>query len=533
MGISFVAGRMLQSNLERDSNLAFNTDLIYLDVVGNLVGINTASPTTTLDVNGDIRSNNLQTLANLTTSIAFANTVASNANLNIVTFNSGNVVITPDLPGITKIDATNGLVIPVGNTLQRPVTPDTGTLRFNTFIGNLEIYDGSTWTSIGSAASFAITNQTIVPDGSTSSYTLNQDATASSILLTINGVGQTPDIDYTVTGNLLALSTTPLTTDIIQVRFLAGLTTVNQIVNSSGNALVTIDPSGNIILETSTTGQIYSYGNLLPVTNIAYNIGSNTLRWHSLWLSGNALTMGNIVMKNTIGNTIGFFGPDGITPATLDANAEIVADSIASGTSQVSIPTANGNIIFTVNNANIVSISSSSADIDGNLIVNGNATVGNINNNNANGIGNIGNATNYFNTVFAKATSAQYADLAEKFLADKNYEPGTVLTIGGPQQVTACSTYADTKSAGIVTTDPAYLMNASVNGITASIALAGQVPCLVVGPINKGDLLTTSTTVGYACKLNNADWKPGVVVAKSLEDCQSGLHKILVLVQNH
>jgi hypothetical protein len=162
----------------------------------------------------------------------------------------------------------------------------------------------------------------------------------------------------------------------------------------------------------------------------------------------------------------------------------------------------------------------------------GNLKVGNINNSNANGVGNIGSSTTYFNTVFAQATSVLGADLAEKFTADQVYGPGTVLVHGGEFQVTLSTTYADPRAAGIVTTNPAHLMNAELQQTAAAIALAGQVPCLVSGPVNKGDVLTTSTQPGHAEKLVPQDWQPGVIVAKALEDCGPGLHTILVLV-NH
>lgn len=87
------------------------------------------------------------------------------------------------------------------------------------------------------------------------------------------------------------------------------------------------------------------------------------------------------------------------------------------------------------------------------------------------------------------ATSAQYADLAEKYLADKEYEPGTVVVIGGDAEVTAS---ADGQRAiGVVSTNPAYMMNSDLEGGTY-IALKGRVPVKVTGSVNKGDQLIAS-----------------------------------------
>jgi hypothetical protein len=123
----------------------------------------------------------------------------------------------------------------------------------------------------------------------------------------------------------------------------------------------------------------------------------------------------------------------------------------------------------------------------GNLSVStGTITVGNIVNSNANGVGNIGSATTYFNTVFAKSTSAQYADLAEKYLADQDYDTGTVLSIGGDAEVTACAT--GDRAIGAVSENPAYRMNDGLANGTF-VALKGRVPVKVIGPVKKGQRL--------------------------------------------
>jgi hypothetical protein len=143
---------------------------------------------------------------------------------------------------------------------------------------------------------------------------------------------------------------------------------------------------------------------------------------------------------------------------------------------------------------------------------------GNINNTNANGVGNIGNATTYFNTVFAKATSAQYADLAEMYVADAEYAPGTVVEFGGAEEVTASQISHSTAVAGIVSTNPSYLMNATQTGNhVVAVALVGRVPCQVIGTIKKGDRLVASDITGVAAPLNNDLYQPGSIIGKALE----------------
>lgn len=143
-------------------------------------------------------------------------------------------------------------------------------------------------------------------------------------------------------------------------------------------------------------------------------------------------------------------------------------------------------------------------------------------NGNGNGVGNIGNSSSYFNTVFAKSTSAQYADLAEMYCADIKYAPGTVLVFGGNQEVTISTTSHDTAVAGIVSTNPSYLMNAALDCDTAvEVALIGRVPCQVVGIINKGDRLVSSSINGVATVMNPAQYQPGCIIGKALAQYNS------------
>jgi len=146
------------------------------------------------------------------------------------------------------------------------------------------------------------------------------------------------------------------------------------------------------------------------------------------------------------------------------------------------------------------------------------ALTGNIVNNGANGTGNIGSSTGYFNTVFAKATSAQYADLAEMYCADAEYTPGTVLEFGGKEEVTATTQSHSTRVAGIISTNPSYLMNSTLTCVNAvEVALVGRVPCQVVGTIAKGDRLVASSTPGTATRLDMDQYQPGCIIGKALE----------------
>jgi hypothetical protein len=145
-----------------------------------------------------------------------------------------------------------------------------------------------------------------------------------------------------------------------------------------------------------------------------------------------------------------------------------------------------------------------------------------------NGVGNIGSATRYFNTVFAKATSAQYADLAEIYVSDAVYEPGTVVSFGGTYDVTRTETSGDVRVAGVVSTAPSYLMNTEQSGeFLLPIALTGKVPTRVTGIIHKGDMMISA---GNGAATACATPSMGMVIGKSLEDFsgESGVINIVV-----
>ena len=120
---------------------------------------------------------------------------------------------------------------------------------------------------------------------------------------------------------------------------------------------------------------------------------------------------------------------------------------------------------------------------------------------------------NIFNGV---ATEAKYADLAEKYTADSDYESGTVVVFGGEKEVTVTDKKGDRRIAGVVSTNPAYLMNSDLIDDAVAIALQGRVPCKVLGRVGRGDMLVSSPIPGYAVVDNNPSI--GTVIGKSLED---------------
>lgn len=147
---------------------------------------------------------------------------------------------------------------------------------------------------------------------------------------------------------------------------------------------------------------------------------------------------------------------------------------------------------------------------------------------------NLGNASFVWGTVYGTtfsgtATTAKYADLAENYLSDEPLDPGDVVIFGGRKEIRSSERYADPRIAGVISTNPAYLMNSELDD-SYPVALTGRVPCKVVGPVRKGDVLTSSNIIGVAQALNRSDFEPGCVLGKSLENHNENTVKTIEIV---
>ena len=139
----------------------------------------------------------------------------------------------------------------------------------------------------------------------------------------------------------------------------------------------------------------------------------------------------------------------------------------------------------------------------------------------------LGNLTFRFATIYGVSHNALYADLAEMYTADQLYGPGTVVQFGGTEEITQAQA-GTTRVAGVVSTNPAYLMNDSLTGshITA-VALIGRVPCRVVGPVQKGDMLVSAGD-GFASACSSPTI--GSVIGKALENFEGESGTVEVVV---
>jgi filamentous hemagglutinin len=247
--------------------------------------------------------------------------------------------------------------------------------------------------------------------------------------------------------------------------------------------------------------------------------------------AGNVTVVANVAGGNLL--TAGLISATGnVTGGNINGGANVNATLHSGTTVSVTGTITGASVVGGVMTGTSISVTGAvtGAGITGTslTVTTGSVTAGNIINGNANGVGNIGSSTVYYNTGFLKATTAQYADLAENYSADADYAPGTVLVFGGNNEVTISSADADARVAGVVSTDPAHLMNSTLDAehVTA-VALTGRVPTRVVGSVRKGDMMVTADNgSARAC----ATPAMGTVIGKALQDFDGDSGTIEIVV---
>jgi len=135
------------------------------------------------------------------------------------------------------------------------------------------------------------------------------------------------------------------------------------------------------------------------------------------------------------------------------------------------------------------------------------------------------------NVLTTTVTAAQYSDLAEKYVADAQYEPGTVVIFGGDHEVTTTEVSHDSRVAGVISTAPGFIMNESCEGThVVELALTGRVPCKVKGVVAKGDMIVSSNVAGVGTKLNSASYQIGCIIGKALESKDTAEEGVIEVV---
>ncbi len=354
----------------------------------------------------------------------------------------------------------------------QPTSNVVGDLWFDTVNQQLKVWNGSSFTLIGPASSSAQgTSGAIVA-------TITDNLSVDHVVLQLF-------VANTIVGMMSKDATfTPAVA-------LAGFSTIGP--GLQLNAAVTNNLFRGTATDSNALGGIAASGYMQRNTNVT--------------------TTGTISILNDTGISI---GADQDARIQITGNDVLLRNQTQDGnlTIQVNQGGSTVNAISVNGSTGLVTIPSLSGNIAGGII-----SVLGINNLNANGVGNIGNATNFFNTIFAKATSAQYADVAERFAADQVYEPGTVVELGGAAEITQSQEELSDSVFGVISTRAAYLMNAGAgdDATHPPIAMTGRVPVRIRGSVRKGDRLV-SAGGGLARAALPGEATAFNVIGRALED---------------
>ena len=476
-----------------------------LATLSNLSVSGTVISTGTIQGLGDVTAVNITASANLSANNAI---VTGNVTGAFFTGNGAGltgVIATGNVGAATQVsNGTSSINIPVSN---GNIIGNVGGVN-NIFIlstGGLGV-TGTTSVSGNVTGGNIITGGLISATGTVTGSSLLGTVASASGNITGGNIRTGGLISATgnVTGNYILGNGALLTGVITSVANINSGTSNVTVVSSGGNVTVGVGGTSNIAVF-ATSGE-YVTGVVSATANIT---GGNLLTGGQVSATGNA-TVGNILTDGLIsaaGNitSIGFTttGAGG----TISGTGNITGGNFLTG----GLITATGNIT------------------GGNLTVGtGTVTAGNIVNANGNAVGNIGSSSNYFNQVFAQATTALYADLAEVYAADADYLPGTVVVFGGAQEVTISTVDSSRRVAGVISDKPSYLMNSGLEAEhRAVVALTGRVPTQVIGPVTKGDMMV-STSNGRARA--EADPMSGAIIGKALEDFDGAEGTIEIVV---
>jgi hypothetical protein len=303
------AGNVLTKGTQVFATGTGNNDLWVFDYQSGILNFNSnntpyggASPISftgnSVYISGAVYSGNI----GLPTSSNIGNAILGYFSFNGNTISSvqpnGNIVLDPPGTGTVLFAGTSAVGLPSGDDSTRPLYPEIGYTRYNTSRQSIEYYDGNTWLAPGAAT---ISSEVINPDGSANTYTLGSNTTVDSVLVSINGTLQQPIYSYNiVNNNQITFTETPLTSDVIEVRFIA--------VSATSVSSLRYGPVTAVALDLANVNVT---GNVLPSANVTYSLGSESLQWKDLWVSGNTIYIGGSALTvangqlSIGGNTVG------------------------------------------------------------------------------------------------------------------------------------------------------------------------------------------------------------------------------------
>ena len=372
-----------------------------------------------------------------------------------------------------------------GSNTTAPTAPLEGQLWWNQTSGTLQVYNGSTFNVIsGAAASSSAPTSPVAGDLWYDSTNAQLRVYTGATWLLVgpaftSGTGETGAIVNTITDN------TAVTHVVVEmyvedsvVAIISKDATFTPAVPIAG--FTTVRPG--ITLATTISGVTQLFQGTATNAQLLDNLDSTDF----LSAVANDTTTGTLGVLNDSGLSVG-----------VDSDARI---TVTGNDVSVYNNTTGGNLVLGANVSGSVTTKvtmwggNNMTTVSGPITVNAAGAVTAIVNGAGNAIGNIGSSGSYFNQVFAVATTALYADVAERFAADDLLEPGTVVELGGPQEITRSLKDLSENVFGVISTRPAYTMNggAGEDDTHPKVAMTGRVPVKVTGVIHKGDRLVSA-----------------------------------------
>ena len=411
-----------------------------------------------------------------------------------------------------KIYAGSTFVPPGANVPYQSTAPSAltqGDLWIDSDTGQLFYYNGASSVLVGPTSTTGNTNGFIYDsllDSTDATQNITKWYNDGNLIATISEDEFTPKTS--ITGFATVKKGITLTTAISDVKFQGTATDSDKL----GGALASTFMKSNANDTTSGTFGVVNDGGL--------QVGADSDL--SITVDGTGVIVSNVIADSDITFKLNDGGTN-TTLMTLDGSVSRVGIGTTTPTTKLQVSgtvtaTAFAGALTGAVTGNVAgNITSSGANTMGTLVLGGTLTTQGILPD-TDATYDIGSSSKGYNTVHAKATSAQYADLAEIYESDSEYEVGTVVIFGGDKEITVSSMGADPRVAGVISENPAYLMNSEATGL--AVALQGKVSCKVVGQISKGDMLVThSQHPGVARKGTNPSM--GTVIGKALEEYNS------------
>jgi hypothetical protein len=465
-------------------------------------------------MSSNVTIGNLTTLSTVTDSTVFASEDNGFTRKVTAAVLKNYMTVITSLDSSGAINAGGGLT---ANTIQAGIIGNVGTILTGTLSTNAQ----PNITSLGTLANLTVSGNAVMLGNVILAGNLSSNALASFAAINSTPIGNTSHS----TGRFTTLTATTINAGTI------------------GNSGATLTGTLSTAAQPNITG-LGTITNFVATTASATNLAATTAVATN-FSTGNAVITGGSLNNTTIG----------ATTHTTGRFTTITATTVNAGTIGNSGATLTGTL-STAAQPNITSVGTLTT-----LSVSGTGAFANVSSTNgfhwangtpyststgisftgiasnvtpsANVTYDLGSTTAWWNNVYGVAIQAKYADLAENYTALENYLPGTVVAWSTDASSSTELVLAEESHtplvAGVISTNPAYLMNSVLPGVP--LALSGRVPCQVLGPIARGDRLAV-VAPGVAGRLDPALYQPGCVIGyalASVPDGQSATIEVVIM----